>query len=97
MFLLSLFCEPAKFAWVPRQFIFPGRLVLEGFNNLRCDCVLLFARKHRYLAQSIFQQFGHGASVAEQLGTGKGKAKIGSYVPERTGELKKRNADQNSQ
>ena len=67
MFALGFASEASELGLRARQFFLPGGLVLESFQNLRGDRVLLLLRKSSHFAQSVFQQLSHKPSLAEHL------------------------------
>ena len=67
VFALGFTGETSQLILCARQFFLPGGLVLESFENLRGDRVLLLLRKSSHFAQSVFQQLGHKPSLAEHL------------------------------
>jgi hypothetical protein len=56
-----------QFALSSRQFFLPSGLVLQRFESLRGDRVLLLLRKSGHLAQRVFEQVSHKPSLAEGL------------------------------
>jgi hypothetical protein len=65
MFVPGVLSEASQFVLRTCQLFLPDGFILESFENLRGNRVLLLLGKSGYFAQGIFQQFSHKPSLAE--------------------------------